>query len=217
MCRVARLEGVDRVGLFRLERGAELIHGEAKLVEAIVVLYASEQLHLATDGEVLARRKQLLDVGVLVVLHAPRPHNELTNAQLVYLRRPKDRKGDARRVSECDGSGTLDVPASEVRDGQNDRDRHRDALLRELVLHPLGVLERILANAGEVIHVDEHRVKVERLHERSLTHEALERRGPALCNHLQPVDVNVGEGHLGQHGCLCLLSSEMISRHDHVD
>eukprot|EP00965_Chrysotila_dentata_P155469 5136792-Pleurochrysis_carterae.AAC.1 len=70
--RVARLEGVDDVGALLLEGRPQLVDGKAVAVEAVVVLNAAEQLDLAAERKVLARREQLRNVRVRVVNHAKR-------------------------------------------------------------------------------------------------------------------------------------------------
>ena len=66
---------------------------------AVATLDAPEQPYLATDGVVLARGEQLLDVRVLVVDDAPRAQDELPHAQLV----PACTQGDGGRRWEVAG------------------------------------------------------------------------------------------------------------------
>jgi hypothetical protein len=80
--RVARLEGVHGVGALLFEGGAQLVRGEAVVVEAVAVRDLTEELDLTAEREVLARRKQLLHVRVLVVDDTPRAHEQLAHLQM---------------------------------------------------------------------------------------------------------------------------------------
>ena len=216
--RVARLEGVDDVGALASERRLELVDSEAVLVKAVVVLDAAEQLDLAAEAVRLARREHVLDVRVVVVVRAPSAVDDLARAVLVQLGRAQDGKRLAGGAGERHRGGLADLAAREVGDRQDDRHRHRDALLGELGLHPVGGLPlEVPLHARVVVRVREHRVEPELLDEVALAHEALERRRPPLADHLQPVDVVVGQRHLGERRRLRELRRQLVGGHDQVD
>ena len=75
----------------------------------------------------------------------------------------------------------------------------------------------IAAQPGEVVLVDQHRVEVQSLHQHPLAHKALERGRPALADHLQPVDVDVCQGHHRQRGRLGFPLLQLVVGHDQVD
>mmetsp|Transcript_28112 Transcript_28112/g.89888 ORF Transcript_28112/g.89888 Transcript_28112/m.89888 type:complete len:1079 (+) Transcript_28112:175-3411(+) len=217
--RVARLEGVDDVGAHARELLHELLLSEAVLVQAVVVADAAQELHLAAEQPVAAV-VDVLDIGVAAVDDAEAARHDLLLAVRVDLHVAQDGHGLAVLRHERDVllAARLDQVLRVVRRRQHNGHGHAHAVARR----HLGKVRKVrfllveVGVAGGVRRVNEDGVEVQRLQQRALAHEALERRRPALADGLQPVQVDVREQRLRQRLRLEAPRRQLVLRHVQV-
>ena len=198
---VARLEGVHGIRPLGLELVHKLRGGLAPLIQAIIVADAIEQLHLPADQPVPAR-VDVLNVRMAVVDGAEHARHDLLLAVGVHLRTAQNGHGVPHLGHQRHGAriGIVDRLLGVVGTGQGDGDAHADAL-GGLLLGKAAEIGRLLVDpriAGQIVRIDEEGVEVQRLQQCALAHESRQRGGPALADDLEPVQIDVGDAHLGQ-------------------
>lgn len=179
---VAQLEGVHGIGFSLLELSAELVGGEAVLVEAIAPGDLVKNLKGSADKEV-SSREDLLNVRVASVGSTPLTAASLLLAGLKELGVPHD--GDVLAFIGKGDGGLVEESLALVLGGRAD-DGHR-------------LVDRALWCLDEVV--------VHGLEEFLLGHEALEGSSPSLGEDLEPLHGELVHGKLGKSSSLGGLGS----------
>eukprot|EP00048_Salpingoeca_helianthica_P016651 m.233462 g.233462 ORF g.233462 m.233462 type:complete len:612 (+) comp19158_c0_seq1:183-2018(+) len=176
---IAQLKGKDSIGTALGELGPKLVGSEAVVVQAVVPGDALQHLQVAAH-QPLAVRVDLCNVRVARVAGAKLPARPLLLAGCKELGLLKNGHGLVL-VDESHGLLTCEPGLVLICCWQDNGDR---------LVHNLAI--RLHQSS-----------KVQALQKLGLAHEALERRGPSLGQHLQPLERELVDGEGRQSSGLC--------------
>mmetsp|Transcript_17517 Transcript_17517/g.51107 ORF Transcript_17517/g.51107 Transcript_17517/m.51107 type:complete len:654 (-) Transcript_17517:1277-3238(-) len=204
---IAGLEGVHGIGALGGEFVAEFLGSLAPLVQSVVVFDPVQQFYLAAD-QIVAARVDMVDVGMVHVNDAKHAGDDFllpigVDFGIAENGDPFAHLGDQGDSALVRGFNVL---LGEGGARQRDGDGHTHAAggltIREL--SEIGLHFVTVGVAGQVEWIDQDGVEVESLEEGPFAHETAEGRRPSLANGLEPIEIDIGDEHLGQRGGLSL-------------
>mmetsp|Transcript_12774 Transcript_12774/g.19307 ORF Transcript_12774/g.19307 Transcript_12774/m.19307 type:complete len:452 (+) Transcript_12774:1276-2631(+) len=220
VCGVSRLEGIHGIRTLGLELVHKLRGSLTPLIESIIVTNAIEQFNFTTNQPV-ATRVNILNVRMTIINDTKHTRDNLLLAVAVDFRIAKNGNRLSHLSHQSDGvhTGIFNRLLGKTSAGKSDRDAHADTL-RRLLLGKVAKVRLFLVDHGvssQIIRIDEDGVEMKRLQQSTFSHETGQRSSPAFTNHLKPVQINIGNAHLGQSLSLRTALLTQMSRNVTID
>mmetsp|Transcript_33349 Transcript_33349/g.70087 ORF Transcript_33349/g.70087 Transcript_33349/m.70087 type:complete len:250 (-) Transcript_33349:1252-2001(-) len=220
MGRIPRLKRIHCIGTLLLELLHNFGGSLAPFVQSVVVSYTIKELDFPTN-EIIATLVDFFYVRMAGVNDSKHSSDYLLLAVRVHLWVAEDGNNVSHLGGECNSivGGTLDGRFGVVGAAEGDGNAHGNAIGGTELLKRLkigrGRLNVLVFRQIEWI--NENGVEMQHLEQSALPHESPEGGGPPLANDLEPVEVQVGDQHLGQAFRLLRFGSLEVLRNMKVD
>mmetsp|Transcript_10621 Transcript_10621/g.19827 ORF Transcript_10621/g.19827 Transcript_10621/m.19827 type:complete len:221 (+) Transcript_10621:1564-2226(+) len=200
------LKGIHGISALGLEFVHEFFCSLAPLIQSIIVTNPIQQLHLPSN-EIVTSRVYVMNVGMFHVNDTKHTSDDFFLAIVIDFRITKNCNNLTHLRYQCHISliGFLNTIPGKGCTRQCNGNTHTNPLRSLTFMEMTKVCTNFMTIgiSSHIKRINENRIEMKSLQQRSLPHESLERTRPSLSNDLQPVQINIRKKHLGKCLCLC--------------